>query len=209
MGAPNVRIVVLDTEIYSNTGGQRSKATNMGAIAKFAAGGNRKLKKDLGMMFMTYSDVYVASVSIHANPAQCMRAIAEAESYQGTSVLLCYAPCKEHGFPMDHIVEEAKAAVDSGYWPLYRYDPRKTPALQLDSKQAKTSIRDFIMRENRYAALARQDSEVADKLFTTLAESKAASFERLKSMAEQSHAKAAAALAATEKPAAAKPEEKK
>jgi len=139
------------------------------------------------MMFMSYGDVYVASVSLHANPAQCTRAMIEAESYPGTSVVLAYAPCKEHGFPMGRIVEEAKAAVESGYWPLYRYDPRKPTPLQLDSKGAKTptALREFIMRENRYAALARMDSSVADSLFTSLAQSKAASYERLRQMSEQ------------------------
>lgn len=139
------------------------------------------------MMFMTYGDIYVAQISLHANPAQAVRAINEAESYPGTSVILAYSPCKEHGFPMDHIVEEAKAAVESGYWPLYRYDPRKPSPLQLDSKGAKTptALREFIMRENRYAALSRMDSTVADSLFASLAQSKAASFERLRQMAEQ------------------------
>ena len=181
----NVNILVLDTEIYSNTGGQRSKSTNLGAIAKFAAGGNRKLKKDLGMMFVSYGDVYVASVSLQANPTQCIRAMAEAESYPGTSVIICYCPCKEHGFPMNNIVAEAKAAVDSGYWPLYRYDPRKPTPMQFDSKPASMELHDFLMRENRYAALSRQNSTVADELFGTLAKAKAKKMEILKEMSEK------------------------
>lgn len=181
----NINVLVLDTEIYSNTGGQRSKSTNLGAIAKFAAGGNRKYKKDLGMMFVSYGDVYVASVSIHANPAQCIKAMAEAESYPGTSVILCYCPCKEHGFPMNNIVAEAKAAVDSGYWPLYRYDPRKPTPMQFDSKPASMELHDFLMRENRYAALSRQNSQVADELFGNLAKSKAKKMETLKEMSEK------------------------
>nr|AIW52600.1 pyruvate:ferredoxin oxidoreductase PFO-1 [Mastigamoeba balamuthi] len=181
-----VNVLILDTEVYSNTGGQRSKSTNIGAIAKFAAAGNRKLKKDMGLLMMSYGDVYVASVSLHANQAQALRAIAEAESYPGTSVILAYAPCKEHGFPMSRIVEEAKAAVDSGYWPLYRYDPRKKPAMQFDSKAPTTGIRDFVMRENRYAALARRDEKLAGKLFGELEHAKAVSRERLMRLAQES-----------------------
>jgi pyruvate-ferredoxin/flavodoxin oxidoreductase len=184
-----VNILVMDTEIYSNTGGQRSKATNLGAIAKFAAGGNRKMKKDMGLLMMSYGDVYVASVSLHANQVQCVRAMTEAEAYPGTSVILAYAPCKEHGFPMNKIVEEAKAAVDSGYWPLYRYDPRKAPAMQLDSVVKPSSaspVTDFVMRENRYAALARRDQKLASELFGDLEKSKAAARERLLKMAQAS-----------------------
>jgi len=190
----NVNVIVLDTEIYSNTGGQRSKSTNLGAVAKFASGGNRKFKKDLGMMFMSYGDIYVASVSIHANPTQCIRALKEAESYPGTSVILAYAPCKEHGFPLTKIVEEAHTAIDSGYWPLYRFDPRKKPSLQIDSKATTVPLRDFLVRENRYAALVRQNKELADDLFAQLADSKVAQMERLKHMSLASVEKATAAL---------------
>jgi len=190
----NVNVIVLDTEIYSNTGGQRSKSTNIGAVAKFASGGNRKFKKDLGMMFMSYGDIYVASISIHANPAQAIMALKEAESYPGTSVILAYAPCKEHGFPLTKIVEEAHTAIDSGYWPLYRFDPRKKPCLQIDSKATTVPLRDFLIRENRYAALVRQNKELSDDLFAQLANSKVAQMERLKHMTLASVEKATAAL---------------
>jgi len=192
----NVNVVVLDTEMYSNTGGQRSKATNLGAIAKFASGGNRKYKKDLGQMFMSYGDVYVASISIHANPAQAFKAFKEAESYPGTSVVLCYCPCKEHGFPLAKIVEEATTAIEAGYWPLYRYDPRKPKGqeLTLDSKASEKPLREFLMRENRYAALARQSKEVADDLWGKLEESKKATFERLAHQSQASVDKAKDAL---------------
>jgi len=190
----NVNVIVLDTEIYSNTGGQRSKSTNIGAIAKFASGGNRKFKKDLGMMFMSYGDIYVASISIHANPAQAIMALKEAESYPGTSVILAYAPCKEHGFPLTKIVEEAHTAIDSGYWPLYRFDPRKKPCLQIDSKATTVPLRDFLVRENRYAALVRQNKDLADELFGKLADSKVAQMERLKHMSLATVEKATAAL---------------
>jgi pyruvate-ferredoxin/flavodoxin oxidoreductase len=191
MGA-NVNVVVLDTEMYSNTGGQRSKATNLGAIAKFASGGNRKYKKDLGQMFMSYGDVYVASVSIHADPGQAFKAFKEAESYPGTSVILCYCPCKEHGFPLAKIVEEATTAIKAGYWPLYRYDPRKPrdQALTLDSKESEIALRDFLTRENRYAALVRQNKEVADDLFGKLEASKKANYERLVHQSQASVSKA-------------------
>jgi len=191
MGA-NVNVVVLDTEMYSNTGGQRSKATNLGAIAKFASGGNRKYKKDLGQMFMSYGDVYVASVSIHADPGQAFKAFKEAESYPGTSVILCYCPCKEHGFPLAKIVEEATTAIKAGYWPLYRYDPRKPrdQALTLDSKESEIALRDFLTRENRYAALVRQNKEVADDLFGKLEASKKATYERLVHQSQASVSKA-------------------
>jgi len=195
MGA-NVNVVVLDTEMYSNTGGQRSKATNLGAVAKFASGGNRKYKKDLGQMFMSYGDVYVASISIHADPAQAFKAFKEAESYPGTSVILCYCPCKEHGFPLAKIVEEATTAIKAGYWPLYRYDPRKPreQALTLDSKASEIPLRDFLMRENRYAALARANKEVSDDLFGKLEASKKATFEKLAHQSQASVAKAKDAL---------------
>lgn len=198
----DVNILVLDTEMYSNTGGQKSKATNLGAIAKFAAGGCQRNKKDLGFMAISYGDVYVASISMQANPHHAIRAILEAEAYPGPSVILAYAPCKEHGFPMSGSIEEAKLAIDSGYWPLYRYDPRKTPAMQMDSKVTTTTteqLRMFLMKENRYAALTRQSPEVADRLHQQLAESKAKGLDTIRKMADTSVAKLQAGL---QKPAA-------
>jgi len=153
----NVNILVLDTEMYSNTGGQKSKATNLGAVAKFAAGGNRRPKKDLGAIAMSYGDVYVASVSLGANPAQAFKAFKEAESYNGVSIIIAYCPCKEQGVPLNKSIEEAKMAVASGYWSLYRYDPRLVAegkaGLQLDSKEIKADLEEFLARENRFALL--------------------------------------------------------
>jgi pyruvate-ferredoxin/flavodoxin oxidoreductase len=160
----NMNILVLDTEMYSNTGGQKSKATNIGAIAKFAAGGCRKYKKDLGRIAMTYGDVFVASISLQANPMHAIKAIVEAEAYPGTSLILCYAPCKEQGFPLSEAITESKLAVESGYWPLYRFDPRKTPAMQLDQGKLTKDISELVNRENRYLALSRSSPKIAEEL---------------------------------------------
>jgi pyruvate-ferredoxin/flavodoxin oxidoreductase len=134
----DVNILVLDTEVYSNTGGQSSKSTPMGAVAKFAASGKKTRKKDLGLMAMSYGYVYVASVAMGANKNQVLKAILEAESYNGPSLIIAYAPCINHGINMGLSQEEEKKAVDTGYWSLYRYDPRrkaegKNPFI-LDSK---------------------------------------------------------------------------
>jgi len=120
----DVNILVLDTEVYSNTGGQSSKSTPTGAVAKFAASGKPTRKKDLGRMAMTYGYVYVASVAMGANKNQLLKALLEAESYQGPSLLIAYAPCINHGINMGRSQYEEKLAVESGYWPLYRFDPR-------------------------------------------------------------------------------------
>ena len=165
----NVNVLVVDTEVYSNTGGQASKATPTGPVAKFAAAGKRTKKKDLGLMAMSYGYVYVAKVCMGANPAQLMKAVTEAEAYKGPSLIIAYAPCINHGINMGHSQLEAKKAVEAGYWPLYRYNPDlaaegKNP-FSLDSKDPKASFQDFIMGEVRYASLKKQFPEVADKLF--------------------------------------------
>lgn len=157
----DVNILVLDTEVYSNTGGQVSKATPIGAVHKFASGGKMRNKKDLGAICMDYGDVYVACCASSANMTQTVRAFVEAEAYEGTSVILAYAPCIEHGYikPFNTQVLHSKLAVDSGFWPLYRYDPRlaETGAVpfQLDSKKIKASIIDLVRMENRFASLKR------------------------------------------------------
>ncbi|MEG1559939.1 MAG: pyruvate:ferredoxin (flavodoxin) oxidoreductase [Clostridia bacterium] len=165
----NVNVLVMDTEVYSNTGGQASKATPMGSIAKFAAAGKRTNKKDLGLMAMSYGYVYVAKVSMGANQAQLLKAVTEAEAYDGPSLIIAYAPCINHGINMGHSQEEAKKAVESGYWPLYRYNPNKAVIgenpFTLDSKPASSNYRDFIMGEVRYSSLQKQFPEVADQLF--------------------------------------------
>ena len=165
----DVNVLVMDTEVYSNPGGQSSKATPTGSVAKFAAAGKRTKKKDLGMMAMSYGYVYVAKVCMGANPQQLLKAITEAEAYKGPSLIIAYAPCINHGINMGKSQEEAKKAVEAGYWPLYRYNPSlaaegKNP-FTLDSKEAKSSYRDFILGEVRYASLQRQFPDVAEELF--------------------------------------------
>ena len=166
----DVNVLVMDTEIYSNTGGQASKSTPTAAVAKFAASGKRIRKKDLGLMAMTYGYVYVAQVCLGADMNQTVKAIAEAESYNGPSLIIAYAPCINHGIKagMTNSQAEAKKAVDCGYWALYRYNPTlketKNP-FTLDSKEPKGDFREFLMGEVRYASLAKSFPEVADQLF--------------------------------------------
>jgi pyruvate-ferredoxin/flavodoxin oxidoreductase len=164
----NVNLLVLDTEVYSNTGGQASKATGLAAVAKFAAGGKPTPKKDLGMMAMTYGYVYVAQVAMGANDRQTIRAFLEAESYDGPSLIIAYSTCIAHGINMTLGMEQEKLAVDSGYWPLYRYDPRlraqgKNP-LQLDSRAPRVPLREYAYNENRYRMLAQSDPDTAARL---------------------------------------------
>ena len=169
----DVNVLVVDTEVYSNTGGQSSKATPTGSVAKFAAAGKRTSKKDLGMMAMSYGYVYVAKVCMGANQQQLVKALAEAEAYKGPSLIIAYAPCINHGLKvkegMGKSQAEAKKAVEAGYWQLYRYNPELTAQgknpFTLDSKPATIPYREFIMGEVRYASLLSQFPEVADKLF--------------------------------------------
>ncbi|MGN0777949.1 MAG: pyruvate:ferredoxin (flavodoxin) oxidoreductase [Aristaeellaceae bacterium] len=161
----DVNMLVLDTEVYSNTGGQMSKATPAGAMAKFAAAGKHTARKDLGRMAMTYPHVYVAQVAMGANPAQLIRALIEAESYPGPSLVIAYAPCINHGLDMRNTQEEMRRAVSSGYWTLYRRDPRRQPALTVDSREPDGSYQAFLAGETRYAALIRQHPEQAAQLF--------------------------------------------
>ncbi len=165
----DVNVLVLDTEVYSNTGGQASKSTPTGSIAKFAASGKKTRKKDLGMMAMSYGYVYVATVAMSANPAQLLKAITEAEAYPGPSLIIAYAPCINHGINMAHAQMEIKRAVACGYWPLYRYNPQlaeqgKNP-LTVDSKDPTESYQDFIKGEVRYASLAKLFPAKAEEAF--------------------------------------------
>ena len=165
----DVNVLVVDTEVYSNTGGQSSKATPTGPIAKFAAAGKRTKKKDLGMMAMSYGYVYVAKVAMGANPNQLLKAVTEAEAYNGPSLIIAYAPCINHGINMGKSQAEEKKAVEAGYWPLYRYNPDlaaegKNPFV-LDSKDPKASFQEFILGETRYSSLKKQFPDVADELF--------------------------------------------
>jgi len=163
----NVNLLVLDTEVYSNTGGQASKATPTGAVAQFAAGGKAMAKKDLGMMAMAYGNVYVANVAL-SNPGQVVKAFIEAEAYDGPSLIIAYSHCIAHGIDMTKGVDENKKAVSCGYWPLYRYNPvlvaeGKNP-LQLDSKPPTTSFEDYAYGENRYKVLKNANPEAAAEL---------------------------------------------
>ena len=167
----DINVLVLDTEVYSNTGGQSSKATAAGAIAKFSAGGKVTKKKDLGMMAMSYGYVYVAQVAMGADPGQTLRAIREAESYDGPSIVICYCPCIEHGMKASMGLSqlEEKKAVECGYWHLYRYDPRlkaegKNP-FTLDSKAPTGDFQQFLLGENRYASLQLSFPEKAQELY--------------------------------------------
>ena len=174
----NVKVLIFDTEMYANTGGQQSKATQMSAVAKFAAGGKPLMKKDLGRMAMQYENIYVASTAVAADPRQAIKAISEAESYDGPALVINYCPCQQHGMPaskgMSCMAQEAQKAVESGYWPLYRYDPRRKEKgenpYQLDYKKIKMDVGDFIKGENRFTTLDKSLPEVAKNLHTTLRE---------------------------------------
>jgi pyruvate-ferredoxin/flavodoxin oxidoreductase len=168
----NVNILVFDTEVYSNTGGQASKATPVGAIAKFASSGMKVKKKDLGMIATTYGYVYVAQVAMGANQNQFLKVIQEAESYDGPSLIIAYAPCINHGIRtgMGTTQRRTKEAVESGYWHLWRFDPRvkaegKNPFF-LDSKEPTASFREFLLGETRYTTLQKQFPEAAEELFS-------------------------------------------
>jgi pyruvate-ferredoxin/flavodoxin oxidoreductase len=164
----NVNILVLDTEVYSNTGGQASKATPRGAIAKFAAGGKTTGKKDLGQIAMSYGNVYVAQVAMGANQTQVVRAFAEAEAHPGVSLIIAYSPCIAHGIEMATQMSHQREAAESGFWPLYRYDPAREsqgqPGLRLDSRKPTIPFKEFARKEARFAMLGRANPERADEL---------------------------------------------
>ncbi len=183
----DVNILVLDTEVYSNTGGQSSKSTPTGAVAKFATGGKPTRKKDLGRMAMTYGYVYVASVAMGANKNQFMKAIVEAESYNGPSLIIAYSPCINHGMNMGRSQNEEKKAVDAGYWSLFRYNPLlqeegKNPFI-LDSKEPSGDFQEFLLGEVRYASLKRTFPESAEALFKKAEEDMKERYKTYKRMA--------------------------
>ena len=165
----DVNILVLDTGVYSNTGGQASKSTPRAAVAKFAAAGKPGRRKDLGMLAVSYGNTYVAQLAVGANPAQTVRVFQEAESYRGPSIILAYSHCIAHGIDMSTAMTHQKDAVQSGFWPLYRYDPRLAHAgehpFRLDSRKPKLKFEDFAMKEGRFAILARSDPKHAQNLF--------------------------------------------
>jgi pyruvate-ferredoxin/flavodoxin oxidoreductase len=162
----DMNILVLDTEVYSNTGGQASKSTPRGAVAKFAAGGKPGRKKDLGLIAMSYGNVFVGQISLGANPAHAVKTIRAAESYRGPSILIALSHCIAWGIDMTTAMNHQKEAVACGYWPLYHYDPREQgKPFSLDSKRPTGDLREFVMKEARFAMLARSKPQQAERLF--------------------------------------------
>ena len=184
----NVNILVLDTEVYSNTGGQASKATPLGAVAKFAAGGKPTPKKDLGMTAMRYGDVYIAQVAMGANDTHTIKAFLEAEAHRGPSLIIAYSQCIAHGIDMAKGMRQQKLAVESGYWPLYRYNPQlvnenKNP-FQLDSPDPKIALQDYIYTEGRYRMLQQSDPAVAKFLLEQAQKAVSRRWQQYKQLAE-------------------------
>ncbi len=159
----DVNVLVLDTEVYSNTGGQQSKATPLGASAKFAVAGKETSKKDLGMMAMGYGTAYVARIAFGAKDVQTVTAFQEAEAFPGPSLIIAYSHCIAHGYDMSLGADQQRRAVDSGIWPLYRFDPRRIaagePPLKLDSPPPKIRARDYMSQETRFRMVEKQDPE--------------------------------------------------
>jgi len=184
----NVNVLVLDTEVYSNTGGQMSKATPRGAVAKFAAGGKPVAKKDLGMMAMSYGSVYVARVAMGASDNQCVKAFVEAEAFNGPSIIIAYSHCIAHGINMRTGMEQQKLAVQSGYWPLLRFNPDRIKEgqnpLQLDSRDPKVSFEDYAYRETRYKMLTKSKPEEAKRLLKEATQDALSRWQLYKQMAE-------------------------
>ena len=186
----NINVLVFDTEVYSNTGGQASKATPEAAIAKFAASGKAVKKKDLGMLAMTYGYVYVAQVGMGSDKNQLMKAIVEAENYDGPSLIIAYSPCINHGIKagMGKSQEDIKRAVDAGYWHLYRYNPTKKAEgenpFTLDSKEPKMAFKEYLMGQTRYSSLLKEFPDLAENLFDASAKSAKEKYLTYKQMAD-------------------------
>jgi pyruvate-ferredoxin/flavodoxin oxidoreductase len=184
----NVNVLVVDTEVYSNTGGQASKATPMGAVAKFAASGKPMNKKDLGMISMTYGNIYVAQVSMGANPNQVVKAFAEAEAYDGPSLIIAYSHCIAQGINMTTGLQNQKDAVASGHFPLYRYNPLLTAQgknpLSLDSKPPTMKFSEHALKENRFRVLTKSKPENSEKLLAEADKLFAAKYDLLQKLAD-------------------------
>jgi pyruvate-ferredoxin/flavodoxin oxidoreductase len=178
----------LDTEVYSNTGGQASKATPLAAVAKYAAGGKQNGKKDLGLGAMRYGNVYVAQVAMGADDAQTLKTFREAEAHPGPSLIIAYSHCIAHGIDMSKGMEQQKLAVDSGHWPLYRFDPNRATQgknpLQLDSGDPKIPLRDYIYKEGRYRILLNSDPAAAKTLLERAEQAVHDRWQHYKQMAE-------------------------
>ena len=186
----NVNVMVFDTEMYSNTGGQASKASNIGEVCQFASGGKEMGKKSLSEIAMSYGYVYVAQIALGANPAQALKAIQEAEAYNGPSLIIGYAPCELHGVKggMNHCQDEMKAAVKAGYWNLFSFNPAlkaegKNP-FTLTSKEGDGTYQAFLANETRYSALTRKNPERAKVLFDRNEQAAKARFEHLQKLVE-------------------------
>lgn len=184
-----VKILVLDTEVYSNTGGQSSKSTPLGAVAKFAASGKKFAKKHLGRMLMSYGYIYIAYVNMGADKNQVIKAMLEAESYDGPAIIIAYAPCIEHGYDMSKALDMGKKAVDSGYWPLFRFNPelekKGENPLVFDSPDPKISFADYISEQNRFKVLKAEFPDKADELFKIADEGVKKEFALLKRMSQE------------------------
>ena len=162
----NINIMVLDTEVYSNTGGQTSKATPLGASAKFSVSGKRTNKKSLALQAISYENVYVAQVAIGAKDLQTLRAIEEAEAYPGPSIIIAYSHCGEHGYDLKDGAIQQERAVESGYWPLFRFDPSKPKGskFKLDSKAPSIPLKDFMYKETRFTRVVKDDKKLGERL---------------------------------------------
>jgi pyruvate-ferredoxin/flavodoxin oxidoreductase len=184
-----VNVLVLDTEVYSNTGGQSSKATPLGAVAKFAAGGKATPKKDLGLLAMSYGSIYVAQVAMGANDAQTVKAFVEAEAYPGPSLIIAYSHCIAHGIDMSKGLHQQKLATDCGYWPLYRFNPQLKQAgknpLQLDSGAPKIAFKDYALNETRYRVLMQTDPQAAEAFMAQAQARVAENWARYEQMAKE------------------------
>jgi pyruvate-ferredoxin/flavodoxin oxidoreductase len=184
----NVKVLLLDTEVYSNTGGQCSKATPLGAVAKFASAGKRIAKKDLGLISMTYGNIYVASVAMGAKDEHTLKSFLEAEAYQGPALIIAYSHCIAHGINMSTAMQDQKAAVLSGQWLLYRYNPelaaRGENPLHIDSVAPKLPVSDYLNLENRFKMLSQSRPEEAKQLFRQAQENVDARWQRYQRLAE-------------------------
>ncbi len=184
----NVNVFVLDTEVYSNTGGQASKSTPRGATAKFAMGGKPGGKKDLGMIAMTYGNIYVATIAMGANDQQTLKAIQEAESYDGPSLIIAYSHCIAHGINMINGLQDQKAAVASGQWILYRFDPRRIEKgenpLVIDSKAPTIPLEQYLMMENRFKMIMKSNPEEAKRLYQIAQKDVTARWKRFEYLAQ-------------------------
>jgi pyruvate-ferredoxin/flavodoxin oxidoreductase len=177
----DINILILDTEVYSNTGGQTSKATPLGASAKFSVSGKRTSKKNLGLQAVSYQNVYVAQIAIGAKDLQTLKAIEEAAAYPGPSVIIAYSHCGEHGYDLKHGADQQVKAVESGYWPLFRFDPQqpKGKKFRLDSKKPTIPLSDFMYNETRFTRVVKDNAELGKSLLNQAQEEVDSKWERL------------------------------